>query len=251
LWLLEELKVNYELKIYKREQDRLAPRELKEIHPLGKSPVIGVQGPNMAKPKIIAESAVIVEFLLDHFGKSMIPKQYPIGQEGQIGAETEEWSRYRYFMHFAEGSVMPYLLISVVMRREPLPHAFDQAIANSRADIRNASVPFFIRPITRSIADRVDNGFLNKNIKTTFDFLEEQLATSPQNGDFFCGPNLTGADIMMIFPLEAGQKRAGISAEKYPKLSAYIDRIHARDAYQRGIMKIEEATGEKFETALD
>jgi glutathione S-transferase len=129
LWLLEELKVNYELKIYKRGQDGQAPRELKEVHPLGKSPVIGVQGPNMAKPKIIAESAVIVEFLLDHFGKSMIPEQYPTGHEGEIGAETEEWSRYRYFMHFAEGSVMPYLLVATVMRRECLPFLLIRAIA--------------------------------------------------------------------------------------------------------------------------
>ena len=115
-----------------------------------------------------------------------------------------------------------------------------------RVEIRNASEPYFIRPITRSIVDRVDNAFLNKNIKTTFDFLEDQLATSPQNGDFFCGPNLMGADIMMIFPLEAGQKRAVVSAEKCPRLSAYMERIHARDAYQRAIKKIEEATGEKF-----
>jgi glutathione S-transferase len=126
LWLLEELKVNYELKIYKREPDRQAPKELKEVHPLGKSPVIGVQGPNIAEPKIIAESAVIVEFLLDHFGKSMIPQQFPAGLEGQIGAETEEWSRYRYFMHFSEGSVMPYLLISTLMTRERLPIISDE-----------------------------------------------------------------------------------------------------------------------------
>lgn len=127
MWLLEELKVNYELKIYKREQDRLAPRELKEVHPLGKSPVIGVQAPNMTQPKIIAESAVIVEFLLDHFGKSMIPEQYPTGQEGQIGAETEEWLRYRYFMHFAEGSVMPNLVVAIVMKRESLPIASEKS----------------------------------------------------------------------------------------------------------------------------
>lgn len=121
MWLLEELKVNYELKIYKRGQDHQAPEDLKKVHPLGKAPVISVQGPNMKQPKIIAESAVIVEYLLDHFGKSMIPEQYPTGQEDQIGAETEEWSRYRYYMHFVEGSIMPYLLIAVIMRREYMP----------------------------------------------------------------------------------------------------------------------------------
>lgn len=127
MWLLEELNVNYELKIYKREQDRQAPPELKDVHALGKSPVIGVQARNMSQPKIIAESAVIVEFLLDHFGKSMIPDQFPIGDEGKVGAETEEWSRYRYFMHFAEGSVMPYLLVATVIRRESLPITSEQS----------------------------------------------------------------------------------------------------------------------------
>lgn len=107
-------------------------------------------------------------------------------------------------------------------------------------------MPFFIKPITRGIADRINHAFLNKNFKTQFDYLEQQLATSPQNGDFFCGPNLTGADIMMIFPLEAGTKRAGITPEKYPKLAAYVERVHSREAYQRAIKKAEETTGEKF-----
>lgn len=111
-------------------------------------------------------------------------------------------------------------------------------------------MPFFIKPITRGIADRVDKAFLNRNFKTQFDFLEQQLASSPQNGDFFCGPNLTGADIMMSFPLEAGSKRAGITPEKYPKLAAFVERIHARDAYQRATKKIEEVTGEKFDMVV-
>jgi len=80
----------------------------------------------MKQPKIIAESAVIVEFLLDHFGKSMVPEKYPTGQEGKIGAETEEWLRYRYFMHFAEGSVMPNLLVAAVMKRESLAITSDK-----------------------------------------------------------------------------------------------------------------------------
>lgn len=123
-------------------------------------------------------------------------------------------------------------------------------LLKERAEIKKASVPFFIKPITRGIADRVDNAFLNENFKTQFDFLEQQLATSPQKGDFFCGPNLTGADIMMIFPLEAGSRRAGITPQKYPKLAAFVERIHAREAYQRAVKKVEEATGEKFDMTV-
>jgi glutathione S-transferase len=111
-------------------------------------------------------------------------------------------------------------------------------------------VPFFIKPITRGVADRVDNSFLNRNFAIHTAFLEEQLATSPGGGDWFCGQNLTGADIMMIFPLEAGQGRAGIKPEKFPKLSAWIKRVHDRPAYQSAIKKIEDATGEKFSNAL-
>lgn len=112
-------------------------------------------------------------------------------------------------------------------------------------------MPFFIKPITRGIADRVDKLFLIKNIKTHFEFLEEQLASSPQNGDFFAGPNLTGADIMMIFPLEGVVKRDPMAAEKYPKLSAYVERIHGREAYRKAMEKLEEMTGEPFDLSFD
>jgi glutathione S-transferase len=106
LWLLEELNVDYDLKTYKRLPTMLAPDELKEVHPLGKSPVIGVQGPGQSKPRVIAESALIVEYISDHFGENLIPKRWPEGKEKQLGEETEAWLRYRYFMHYAEGSLM-------------------------------------------------------------------------------------------------------------------------------------------------
>lgn len=115
LWLLEELNVNYELKIFKRASDMLAPPELKKIHPLGKSPIISVSGPGRPEPVVIAESGTIVEYLLDHFGPEMIPKRYESGKDGQVPAETEEWMRYRLFMHYAEGSLMPNLVIALIM----------------------------------------------------------------------------------------------------------------------------------------
>ena len=116
--------------------------------------------------------------------------------------------------------------------------------------IRNAPVPFFIKPITRSIAGRVDDAYLDQNVKLQFGYLEQQLASSPQNGEFFAGSALSGADIMMIMPLEAAVKRVGITKEKYPKITAYIERIQLRPAYQRAIKKIEDVTGEKFNSVL-
>ena len=118
LWLLEELKVDYELKIFKRGKDFHAPPELKDVHPLGKSPVVGIQAADAAKPLIIAESGAIVEYLTEYFGKWMIPKRYPDGKEGLIGAETEEWLRYRFLMHYAEGSFMTIMLIALMTHSE-------------------------------------------------------------------------------------------------------------------------------------
>jgi glutathione S-transferase len=95
----------------------LAPKGLKEIHPLGKSPVITVQGPD-GPPLVIAETGAIVEYLLEHFGTQLIPTRYPVGKEAQPGAETEEWMRYRYYMHYAEGSIMPFLVMTLVIGRK-------------------------------------------------------------------------------------------------------------------------------------
>jgi glutathione S-transferase len=117
MWLLEELNLPYTLKVYKR-APMLAPPELRKVHPLGKSPVLEVEVPGQEKPFVIAESGVIVEYLLDHWGKQMIPTKWKPGQEDQPAGETDEWMRYRYFMHYAEGSLMPPLVIGLVLSRK-------------------------------------------------------------------------------------------------------------------------------------
>ena len=117
LWLLEELQLKYELKTFKRRADKLAPAELKEVHPLGKSPVITIEAPGSSSPMVLAESGAIVEYLCDHFGKvkpTLVPERYMAGREGQVGGESEQFMRYRYFMHYTEGSLMPYLVMSLV-----------------------------------------------------------------------------------------------------------------------------------------
>jgi glutathione S-transferase len=121
LWLLEELEIPYELEIFHRDKEtHLAPPELKKVHALGKSPVISVTPAGSNDSVVIAESAFIVEYLLDHFsnGSNLLPKRYKDGQEGKIGAETEEWLRFRYYMHYAEGSLMTWMLLSLVTTRK-------------------------------------------------------------------------------------------------------------------------------------
>ena len=115
LWLLEELKIPYELKTYKRGADKLADPKLKEVHPLGKSPIITIDRGEDQEPLVLIESAAMTEYLCDYYGKWLIPARYPAGKEGQIGSETEAWLRYRTFMHYAEGSLMPLNVISLIM----------------------------------------------------------------------------------------------------------------------------------------
>jgi glutathione S-transferase len=121
LWLLEELHLTYELKTFKRGADMLAPKELKDIHPLGKSPLLSIETPGSPKPLVLAESGLIMEYLCDHFGGdrlNLIPKRYVAGKAEQVGGETEEWMRYRYYMHYTEGSFMPFLVMQLVMDSE-------------------------------------------------------------------------------------------------------------------------------------
>ncbi len=197
LWLLEELEVPYEVKRYQRDpKTHYAPPELAQVHPLGKSPVI-------TDGKLtVAETGAIVEYLVDTHGPQMRP---PAG--------TPEARRYTYWLHFAEGSAMPPLLMKLVFDR-----------------IKTAPMPFFARPIARTIADKVLAGFVTPNVERQLAFMEGELTQRP----WFAGRDFTAADVMMSFPLEAAAQRAGLDA-RYPKLQDWLARIHARPAYRRAL----------------
>jgi glutathione S-transferase len=199
LWLLEELGVPYEVRRYARnKKTMLAPPELRQVHALGKSPVI-TDG-----HVTVAESGAIVEYLLDtHDATGRL--RPPAG--------TEARRRFTYWLHFAEGSAMPPLLMKLV---------FDQ--------VRKARVPFFVKPVVRAIADKVTAGFITPNIESQLAFMEAELGAR----DWFAGGIFTAADIQMSFPLEAAQARGGLDA-RYPKLAAWLERIHARPAWQRAL----------------
>ena len=199
LWLLEELALPYEIVAYQRNpQTMLAPPELRAVHPLGKSPVITTDD-----GLTLAESGAIVETVIERFA------------EGRLAptAGTPEALRYRYWLHYAEGSAMPPLLLKLI---------FDK--------IENSKMPFFVKPIAKTIAARAKAGFITPNIKSHLDFMEGQLGKSR----WFAGENFTGADIQMSFPIEAAQARGGLDATR-PKLMAYLERIHARPAYKRAL----------------
>lgn len=112
VWLLEELQVPYDVEIYHRQANKLAPPELVKVHPLGKSPVITITAPGSPEPVVLAESGFIFQYLTEHFteARNLAPKRWKDGQEGKVLGETEAWMRYQYFLHYSEGSFMPNLV---------------------------------------------------------------------------------------------------------------------------------------------
>jgi glutathione S-transferase len=200
LWLLEELAVAYEIKRYERDRKTmLAPGSLRAVHPLGKSPVI-TDG-----DRTIAESGAIVEYLVERYGKGrLIP---PAGSPERL--------RYTYWLHYAEGSAMPPLLMKLVFRR-----------------VAQGPMPALIRPIARRIAERVQTDFVDPQIDLHLTYMETELAKT----SWFAGDEFTAADIQMSFPLEAATARGGLD-QRRPKLMGFLERIHARPAYKAALEK--------------
>jgi len=199
LWLLEELGVDYEIKRYERDKtSNLAPPELLAVHPLGKSPVISDDD------LTIAESGLIVEYLIEKYGNGRL----------MPAVGTPEHLQFRYWMHYAEGTFMPLMIISLILNR-----------------IESAPVPFFLKPVTKQIASKAMAAYAGPNIKLNLAYLEEAL----QNSTWFCGDEMTGADILLSFPIEAAATRTDLS--EYPALNEFRQRIRALPAYQRAIEK--------------
>lgn len=198
LWLLEELGVPYDIVRYQRQPSMLAPKELRAIHPLGKSPVITDSG------QTIAESGAIVEYLVETYGGGrLVP-----------APKTPELLRYTYWLHYAEGSAMPLLLQKLLF-----------TLAPKRA-------PLLLRPLITPVFNQMLAKLVTPQLAQHMAFWESELTKS----EWFAGGEFTAADIQMSFPLEAAAARAGLETN-YPKATAWLKRIHARPAYQRALEK--------------
>ncbi len=182
LWLLEELGAPYDVVRYQRKPTMLAPDELKRVHPLGKSPVIEDGG------RTFAETGLIVEYLVERYGPDLAPSR-----------DSELHWRYKYWLHYAEGSLMPPLLLKLVVDR-------------------------------LGLLGRPARGFVQSQLKLHFDYLEAALAAAP----WFVGERFSAADIMLSFPLEAARDRAGLDQTR-PKLMDFLQRTNARPAYKRAL----------------
>jgi glutathione S-transferase len=198
LWLLEELGVPYEIVRYQRLPDMRAPPDLRAIHPLGKSPVI------TDNSNTIAESGAIVEYLIDTYGRGRLIPQ----------PNTSARLRYAYWLHYAEGSAMPPLLLKLLFTVMP------------------KRTPALLRPVVRKVSTQVLTALVNPQLKQHMAFWEAELSKN----QWFAGDEFTAADIQMSFPLEAAAARAGLE-QGHPKAMAFLDRIHARPAYQRALQQ--------------
>lgn len=200
LWLLEELGLDYEVVRYERDaKTMLAPRALKKLHPLGKSPLVEVDG------LVLAESGAIVEYLVDHYDKAR--KLSPAHDSAtRVG--------FNYWLHYAEGSLMPPLLMTLVFSR-----------------MKTAPMPFFVKPVARAIADKVMGSFVSPQLKLHLDYLESELIAT----GWFAGKKFSAADVQMSFPIEAAGARVGFKSR--PHLQRFLEAIHARPAYKIALDK--------------
>ena len=195
LWLLEELGLDYEVKLYRRDKNFRAPPELKKAHPLGKSPVI--EDGDLR----LAESGAIVEYLIAKAGASELLRTY--------GDPT--YPAYLYFLHGAEGSDMPVMVNRLVF-----------------SSIKPRS-PALLRPIAGKIADQLDQMMVAPMLPPMFDEWNDALSGT----GWFAG-EFSAADIMMSYPVKAASARAN-AAEGRPAVQAFVERIEARPAYQRAL----------------
>ncbi|WP_343858964.1 glutathione S-transferase [Aliiglaciecola litoralis] len=198
LWLLEELGVDYEIKHYKRDaKTNLAPKTLKLIHPLGKSPVI-TDG-----DVTVAESGAIIEYLITTYGAQFQPEP-----------QTQASRQTSYWLHFAEGTLMPPLVAKLVLDK-----------------VRSKASPFFVKMIASKIVDKVMASYYSPIIETNMSYINTHL----QNNEWFAGDKLTGADFQMSFPLEASVARG--AGKQYPAIAAFVQKVHQREAYKRALNK--------------
>jgi glutathione S-transferase len=198
LWLLEELGLPYEIKRYERDKKtNLAPPELKKVHPLGKSPVVEDQG------RVFAETGSIVEYIIETHGNGKL-----VPAKG-----SDDYWRYKYWLHAAEGSYMPPLVLALFLNR------------------MDTGSPALVRPIAKGLTNAVRKAYLNHTTQALFDHLDAELSKRP-----WLAGEFSAADIMMSFPCEASLARAP-QAKGKKNVEAFVQKLHARPAYKRALEK--------------
>jgi len=202
LWLLEELALPYEITLYRRNPKTYrAPPELTAIHPRGRAPVVVVDG------TVLAESGAIIEHLVERFAPDT------------LGPDSDRRQDYRFWMHYAEGSLMPPLLVKLLMDR-----------------VRSAKLPFFVKPIAARVAGTLDKNYTDPELAGHYSFIDDSL----RGQSWLLGERLTGADIQMSYPLQAAADRGNLP-DACANIRAWLDRVAARPAFQRAVQRDRDA----------
>jgi glutathione S-transferase len=185
VWLMEELGLEYKLELFQRNDNGSAPDALREIHALGKAPVIRDGN------TVLAESGAIVDYIVHRYA----------GDRLAVAPAAQEYARYIYWFHFAEGSLMSLLILALVIGRVPEANA---------------------SPVRTRVLERT---------KQTFGFIDSELAQAT----YFAGVAFTAADIMMTFPFTTMRHFLNYDLAPYANILAYLRRIESRPAYQKAM----------------
>ena len=197
LWLLEELNADYQLTCYQRNKAYRAPDSLKQIHPLGHAPMLEVDG------RVLIESGFIIEYLLKHYDKE---RQFKPADDNEAA-----WEAYTLWLHFAEASVMPPLVMRLV---------FTKVVEQS---------PMLIKPVSKSIKKQVEKSMISKSLTAILDMMEQHL----QDNHWFAGAEFSAADIQMHLAVVGANAGAGLDSSKYTNVLTWLKRCEERDAFKR------------------
>lgn len=211
LWLLEELGIEYQLTKYERTKSFLAPKSLEAVHPSGKAPILEVKGidpQNPEKTKPLIESGYIIDYLMAKYDTEY--KLHP-----KVDADDSAWRDYDFWMHYAEASAMPPLVMRLV---------FTKVVERS---------PKLIRPIAKGIRKQVEASMISRNISKTLDLVESELSS----GQWFAGEEFSAADIQMAFFIEAANAGHSLDSVRYTNTLNWLKRCKAREAYQTAVAK--------------
>lgn len=215
LWLLDHLKLDYEIIPYKRDEGFRAPKELKKVHPLGRAPLLEIEDRDTGKKKIIAESGYIFHYVLQYFDKHGILNNI----------DPEKAEQIQYYLYYSEGSLQPPLLFEFVLSM-----------------VKKAPIPFPISYIANKVTNKISEGYCGPELVNQMSFVEGEIKA---NGGYLVGGKLSGADILVSFPMEMAFQRKFATGEEYPNIQQWLKTIKSLDSYAVAKSKAE-ANGGKF-----
>lgn len=197
IWLLEELNTDYELTCYERNKAYRAPDSLKKVHPIGHAPILEVND------RVLIESGFIIEYLIKHYDTD---KQFKPADDNEAA-----WEAYTFWLHFAEASLMPLLVMRLV---------FSKVVDQS---------PMLIKPVSKKIQSQVEKNMISRSLDSMLGMMEQHL----QDNHWFAGSEFSAADIQMHLAVVGANAGSGLDSSKYTNILNWLKRCEEREAFKR------------------